>query len=73
MIPEIIEKYYSNHIKFVKDLPNGETKRKAIGALVCDIGEKCINTVAKLLKMSWRYVKKCDLCNSRSEYKKAQV
>lgn len=55
----MLEKNYSNLLKFIESLPNGEIKRKAIGALICDIGKNCINTIAKGLNLSWNYVKKC--------------
>ncbi len=59
MVSNYIENCYSNKLKFIENLPNGKTKRTAIGALVCDLKTRCINTLANILKVSWRYVKKC--------------
>lgn len=58
MILKKIEKCYSNRIKEIKTL-HGQSKRRAIGSLVCDIGGNCISCLSKIFKTSWSYIKKC--------------
>lgn len=61
IIQERIEKWYKNQIENIKNEKNREAKIKQIGALVCDLGSRSINAVAKAIGSCWRYVKKCYL------------
>lgn len=61
IIQERIEKGYKNQIENIKNEKNREAKIKQIGALVCDLGSRSINAVAKAIESCWRYVKKCYL------------
>ena len=65
-----IENGYKNQIKIIKNEKDYKKKMELIGALVLDLGERCINAVAKTCNCSWRYVKKCYLIvkNNLSEY-----
>lgn len=56
-----IENGYKNQIKIIKNEKDYKKKMELIGALVLDLGERCINAVAKTCNCSWRYVKKCYL------------
>lgn len=61
IIQERIEKGYKNQIENIKKEKNRESKIKQIGALVCDLGTRSVNAIAKAIQSCWRYVKKCYL------------
>ena len=45
-ISQKIEKYFKNQIKMIKTEKNPLTKKKMVGALVLDVGGRCISALA---------------------------
>jgi hypothetical protein len=58
-ITQKIEKYYKNNLENIKKMKNGHDRDMSIGALVEDVGGRCIKPIAKLLRVSFRKVKRC--------------
>ncbi len=58
-ITQKIIKDYSNSIKNIIKMDKKDEKYSSIGALVADIGGRCIKPLARLLNSSFRTVKKC--------------
>jgi len=68
ILSQKLENNYKNSIKNIKDMKNGHDRDMAIGALVVDIGGRCIKAVAKAIGSCFRKVKKCyKLFINRSE------
>ena len=57
-IAQKLENRYKNQIEIIKNEKNRKSKIKQIGALVLDVGGKCINAIAHACGCSWRFVKK---------------
>lgn len=58
IIPKEIEKRYKNQIEIIKSEQDNKIESKLIGALVSDIGGRCISLVAKLINHCRQKVKK---------------
>ena len=58
-ITEKIEKFHSNRVKNIKNMPNGVEKDLAIGSLVADLGKRSITAVSKVINCCFRKIKKC--------------
>lgn len=58
-ISQKIEKYFKNQIKMIKTEKNPLTKKKMVGALVSDVGGRCISAIANAINACRNYVKKC--------------
>ncbi len=58
-ISQKIEKYHKNRIESIKKMKKGIDKDIAIGALVVDLGQRCLKPVAKIIGCCFRKVKKC--------------
>lgn len=58
-ISQKIENNHKNRVECIKKMRNGIEKNMAIGALVADIGNRCLKPVAKAIGSSFRKVKQC--------------
>ena len=58
-ISQIIEFYYTNLIKNIKNMPNGLQKDLAIGAFVADLGKRSISAVSRAIGVCREKVKTC--------------
>lgn len=56
-IAEKLEKFYKNQIKNIKNEKNRDFKIKQIGALVLDVGGRCISAIATAIGCSRAFVK----------------
>lgn len=60
-IAEKLEKFYKNQIENIKNEKNRESKVRQIGALVLDVGGRCISAIANATGCCRSFVKKCYL------------
>lgn len=60
-ISQKLENNYKNQIKNIKNEKNRESKIKQIGALVLDVGGRCISAISNVTNCSRPFVKKCYL------------
>ena len=58
-ISQKLEKCYKNQIENIKNEKNYEFKIKQIGALVLDVGGRCISTISTAIGCCRAFVKKC--------------
>lgn len=58
-ISEKLEKNHKNQIENIKNEKNHKSKIKQIGALVLDVGGRCINAISKALGHSRAFISKC--------------
>lgn len=58
-ITEKLEKYYKNQVESIKNMKKGIDRDKAIGALVADLGKRCLKAVANAAGCCFRKAKKC--------------
>ena len=58
-ISQKLEKCYKNQIENIKNEKNYEFKIKQIGALVLDVGGRCISTISTAIGCCRSFVKKC--------------
>lgn len=61
IISEKLENEYKNQIKNIKNEKDKNTKRKLVGALVADIGGRCITAISKATGCCRAYIKKAYL------------
>lgn len=59
IISEKLENDYKNVVKNIKNMSNGIERDLAIGALVSDLGDRCINAVSKAIGVCREKVKSC--------------
>lgn len=59
IISQKIEKYNKNRIESIKKMSNGYEKDYSIGALIADLGKRCIRQVCKIIGICYRKAKKC--------------
>ncbi len=58
-ITEKLEKYYKNQVESIKNMKKGIDRDRAIGALVADLGKRCLKAVANAAGCCFRKAKKC--------------
>ena len=59
IISKKLEKFHKNQIENIKNEKNRESKIKQIGALVLDVGGRCISAISIATGCSRAYVKEC--------------
>ena len=58
-ISQKLEKSYKNQIENIKNEKNYISRIRQVGALVLDVGGRCISAIAKAIGSCRKYVKKC--------------
>ena len=59
IIAQKLENDYKNQIENIKNEKNVESKIRQIGALILDVGGRCVNAIADACGVCWRFAKKC--------------
>ena len=68
-IAQKLENGYRNQIEIIKNEKNNESKIEQIGALVLDVGGRCIAAIAKIISCSRKFVKKCyEIVKNKLQY-----